>query len=125
MQRLWIIGLLAVALLGSACAFGNTTATTTTVKKSTTSTTAGKAASSTTPGAKDKVACADYAKFKSSTVKPTAKEFKELIGALRRAENSKLRSEGGALGKAVLYKPAELGHVESRVSEICSGLGLG
>lgn len=132
MRHLWIIGVLAVALLGVGCAFGNTTSTTSTTTKtaktSTTVSTATTGTASKTAGPNDKVACATLATLKSDKAKgvtPSADELKQLIKQLREAESSKLHAEAGYLGRDLLEgKTTKFEHAEKVTTGICASLGL-
>jgi ABC-type enterochelin transport system substrate-binding protein len=135
MRHLWIIGVLTVALLGAGCAFGNTTATTSTTAKSaktpktsTTVHTATKGTVDKVAGPNDKVACASLATLKSDKakgVKPTATELKQVISQLKKADDPRLHTEAGYLGRDLLEgKTKNFDHAESVVTGICSKLGL-
>ncbi|MGA3149945.1 MAG: hypothetical protein ABSF33_21100 [Acidimicrobiales bacterium] len=131
MRHLWIIGLSALALLGTGCAFGNATSTTSTTAKAKTHTTATTAATGTvskTAGPKDKAACASLATLKSDTakgIKPSGAQFRLVIKKLRHAENSKLHAEGSYMAKDLVDgKTAKLDHAETVISGICANMGL-
>ena len=126
MRSLWIVGIVALGLLGAGCSTGNSASTTTTKAKSTTSTTLGTGP--VTPTAKDKRACTDFNTFKteSASSPATVAELKAALKEVRKAKNRELHAEGKAWALAVLHghKSAST-KAEANIASICNRMGLG
>jgi len=125
MRSLWIVGIVALGLLGAGCSTGNSASTTTTKAKAHTSTTLGTGPI--TPTAKDKRACAGLHTLKTETASSpvTATELKAALKVVRKAKNRELHAEAKAWALAILH-----GHKsgatkdEAKITSICTRMGL-
>lgn len=126
MRSLWIVGIVALGLLGAGCSTGNSASTSTTKAKAATSTTLGTGPI--TPTAKDKKACAGFNTLKTETASSpaTAAELRTALSDVRRAKNHELRAKGKAWTLAIVHKHnAAAAKDEARIASICTRMGLG
>ncbi len=115
-----------LAALGAGCSTVSSSPTTTTTKAhhSTTPTTA--STGPITPGAKDKTACASLKTLVADGASVTPTELRSTLKAVRHADYKRLRTLGSKWSEAVVKgKSSEIASYKTKVTAICTRMGLG
>jgi len=118
-----------LAALGAGCSTVSSSPTTTTKSHhSTTPTTA--STGPITPGPKDKTACAGLKSLEADGTSVTPAELRSGLKAIRHANYKRLRTLGGEWSHAVVSgkssdKASEIAKYKTRITDICTRMGLG
>lgn len=125
MRYLWIVGVAVLAALGAGCSTVSSSPTTTTkAHHSTTPTTA--STGPITPGPKDKTACTSLKSLEADGKSATPAELRSTLKAVRHADYKRLHTLGGEWAHAVVdSKTSEIAKYKTKITDICTRMGLG